>query len=201
MYKLFVKRSIDFIIALVAFIVLSPIFLLLSLLLFVVNRDNPFFIQPRPGQNEKIFNVIKFRTMNNKTNYDGELLPDSDRLTAVGRFLRKTSLDELPQLLNVIMGNMSLVGPRPLLVDYLPLYSSFQKRRHAVKPGITGWAQINGRNLLTWEQKFQLDVWYVENQSPALDIQIFFKTIFRILAREGVSSKTSATMEKFNGSV
>lgn len=195
------KRSIDFIVSLVAFIVLLPIFLFITLLLFVSNRGNPFFIQPRPGQHEKIFNVIKFRTMSNNTNSEGQLLPDSDRMTSIGRFLRKTSLDELPQLLNVIIGNMSLIGPRPLLVDYLPLYSSFQKRRHEVKPGITGWAQINGRNLLTWEEKFQLDVWYVEHQSLALDIQIFLKTIFKILVREGVSSKTSATMEKFKGSV
>lgn len=201
MYKLFLKRLIDFIFALVGLIVFSPIFLLLGFVLFIVYRGNPFFIQPRPGKNERIFYVIKFRTMNNKTNSKGELLPDSNRLTGLGRFLRKSSLDELPQLVNVVIGNMSLIGPRPLLVDYLPLYSSIQKRRHEVKPGITGWAQINGRNFLSWEQKFQLDVWYVDHMSLTLDFRIFVKTLIKILVREGVSSKTSETMEKFKGSI
>lgn len=201
MYKLIGKRVIDFTIALVAFIILSPVFFLLCILLLITNRGTPFFVQPRPGLNAKVFNLIKFKTMNERTYPDGTLLPDSERLTKLGKLLRDISFDELPQLLNVLKGDMSLVGPRPLLVDYLSLYSLFEKRRHEVRPGITGWAQINGRNLLTWEQKFKLDLWYVDHISFWLDAKIFFKTILKIIRREGVSSKTSITMEKFKGNL
>jgi lipopolysaccharide/colanic/teichoic acid biosynthesis glycosyltransferase len=170
------------------------------LLLLIVNRGNPFFFQSRPGKNEKIFKVIKFKTMNDRKNKDGNLLPDAQRLTATGKFIRKTSLDEIPQLLNVIKGDMSIIGPRPLLVEYLTLYNPTQKRRHEVKPGITGWAQVNGRNAISWEQKFDYDVWYVDHISFFLDVKIFFLTIRKVFISEGINSQTAATMEKFEGS-
>lgn len=168
-------------------------------MLSIVNRGSPFFIQMRPGKNQKGFRLIKFKTMNDRKDVKGNILPDSERLTAVGKLIRKTSLDEIPQLLNVIKGDMSLIGPRPLLVEYLSLYSDFQNRRHEVKPGITGWAQINGRNAISWEQKFEYDVWYVDNLSFFLDVKIFFKTIKKVFIPEGISSATSQTMEKFIG--
>lgn len=199
LYKNFFKPFLDFIISLTAFIILSPLFILVILMLFIVNRGSPFFIQMRPGKNQKGFRLIKFKTMNDKKDVEGNILPDSERLTPVGKFIRKTSLDEIPQLLNVIKGDMSLIGPRPLLVEYLPLYDDFQKRRHDVKPGITGWAQINGRNAISWEQKFEYDVWYVGNLSFFLDAKIFFKTIKKVFISEGISSATSQTMEKFIG--
>lgn len=158
-----------------------------------------FFLQSRPGLHEKIFKVIKFKTMNDKKDKDGNLLPDSKRLTSIGNFIRKTSLDEIPQLLNVIKGDMSLIGPRPLLVEYLPLYSEVQKKRHNVKPGITGWAQVNGRNAINWNQKFEYDVWYVNHLSFALDVRIFFLTIRKVFKSEGINSATAATMERFTG--
>src|SRR6478672_3806060 len=163
MYKRFFKRILDLVFSVLGFLLLSPIFLIVMVTLLISNRGNPFFVQPRPGKQGHIFRIIKFKTMNDHVDENGNLLPDSKRLTPVGRLIRKTSLDEMPQLLNVIQGHMSLVGPRPLLVDYLPLYNELQQRRHEVKPGITGWAQVNGRNAKSWDQKFELDLWYVKN--------------------------------------
>ena len=198
-YTGFFKRVIDFLVALIIFSVLSPVFIIVVVLLAVANSGKPFFFQRRPGKNEKIFKVIKFKTMNDRKDKNGELLPDAQRLTSIGAFIRKTSLDELPQLLNVIKGDMSLIGPRPLLLEYLPLYNEMQKKRHDVLPGITGWAQVNGRNAISWDRKFEYDVWYVNNISFALDFKIFFLTIRNIVKSEGISSETSATMEKFTG--
>ena len=200
MYKHFLKRVFDFFLALIGFIIISPIFLLLWICLSIANKGaGAFFFQERPGKDEKIFRVIKFKTMNDRRDASGKLLPDAQRLTRVGRFVRSTSLDEIPQLLNVIKGDMSLIGPRPLLVQYLPLYNETQRRRHDVRPGITGWAQVNGRNAISWEQKFYYDVWYVEHVSLTLDFKILLRTIRKVFKREGISSDTSATMEAFNG--
>lgn len=199
MYKSFFKYIIDFLLSLIGFIILSPIFLFITLFLTIANNGEPFFFQQRPGKNNKIFKVVKFRTMNNKKDSKGNLLPDAERLTSVGKFVRKTSLDEIPQLLNVIKGDMSLIGPRPLLVEYLPLYNKEQIRRHEVRPGITGWAQVNGRNTISWEEKFKLDVWYVDNISISLDVKILKITLLKVFKREGISSGTSVTMEKFDG--
>lgn len=199
LYRKIVKPGLDFVISLFIFIALLPVFFIVTILLFIVNRGNPFFLQLRPGLNENLFYVIKFKTMNDKKDIAGNLLPDSKRLTSIGRFIRKTSLDEIPQLLNVIKGDMSLIGPRPLLVEYLSLYNDFQKRRHEIKPGITGWAQVNGRNAISWKQKFDYDVWYVDKLSFDLDIKIFFLTIEKIFKSEGISSATNSTMEKFLG--
>ncbi len=171
------------------------------LLLLIANNGKPFFLQQRPGKNEKIFTVIKFKTMNDKKDENGNLLPDEERLTTIGKFIRKTSLDEIPQLLNVIKGDMSLVGPRPLLVEYLPLYNEFEKRRHEVKPGITGWAQVNGRNAISWQQKFEYDVWYVDHLSFGLDMKILFMTFVKVFKSEGINAAGSATMEKFKGNL
>ena len=198
-YVHFFKRLVDLLVALIIFTVLSPVFIIVVILLAFANSGKPFFFQRRPGKNERIFKVIKFKTMNDRKDKNGELLPDAVRLTAIGSFIRKTSLDELPQLLNVIKGDMSLIGPRPLLVEYLPLYNEVQRHRHDVMPGITGWAQVNGRNAISWQQKFEYDVWYVNNISFALDFKIFFLTIRNIVKSEGISSETSATMEKFRG--
>lgn len=198
-YRHILKPFFDFLIATVAFLILSPVFIVVTLLLFIANQGKPFFLQPRPGKNSRIFKVIKFKTMNDKKDAQGNLLPDAARLTAIGKFVRKTSLDEIPQLLNVIKGDMSLVGPRPLLVDYLPLYNETQKQRHNVRPGITGWAQVNGRNAISWEQKFNYDVWYVNNISLPLDIKILWMTVLKVFKSEGINSATSATMEKFTG--
>ncbi len=200
MYKILIKPIIDFLLASIAFIVLLPVFLLVAISLKILNKGaGAFFTQARPGKNGKIFKVIKFKTMTDERDAGGNLLPDDKRLTRVGAFVRKTSLDEIPQLINVIKGDMSLVGPRPLLVEYLPLYNKFQNRRHDVRPGITGWAQVNGRNAISWEKKFELDVWYVDNILLWLDIKIIFLTIKKVLIREGISSDNSATMEKFTG--
>ena len=190
----------DFMVAIIILLILSPILLLLIAVLSIVNRGNPFFKQGRPGFDEKPFHVIKFRTMNNQRNVQGELLSDEERLTSVGKFVRKTSLDELPQLLNVLRGDMSLVGPRPLLVEYLSLYSPIQRRRHNVKPGITGWAQVNGRNSISWKAKFDYDIWYVNNVSFWVDLKILLITIGKVLKSEGISGRGVATVEKFNGS-
>ncbi|TDB63637.1 sugar transferase [Arundinibacter roseus] len=200
MYKRVGKRLIDFLAAFVGLIILFPLLAGLALFLALSNRGTPFFRQPRPGKHGAIFTLLKFKTMNDRRTSSGELLPDAERLTPVGKWIRKTSLDELPQLWNVLWGDMSLIGPRPLLVEYLPLYSEQQRRRHLVRPGITGWAQVNGRNTLDWDTKFRLDVWYVENLSMALDVKIVFLTFQKVLRREGISSATAVTMEKFTGS-
>jgi len=199
MYKNYLKRLIDFILATIAFILAFPIFLLVTFFLVIANKGKAFFFQARPGKEEKIFKVIKFKTMTDEKGADGELLPDYKRLTSIGSFVRKTSLDEIPQLLNVIKGDMSLIGPRPLLVQYLPLYNKEQKRRHNVRPGISGWAQVNGRNTISWEQKFEYDIWYVDNLSFMLDIKIIFMTIKKVLVSEGISADGEATMEVFRG--
>lgn len=199
MYSSVIKLIIDFTVALVVLIVFSPLLLLLVLFLAIANEGKPFFFQMRPGKGGEIFKLVKFKTMNDKKDENGELLSDAKRLTTIGSFVRKTSLDELPQMLNVLKGDMSLIGPRPLLVEYLEYYSSTQARRHEVKPGITGWAQINGRNSISWAQKFEYDVWYVDNRSFMLDLKIFFLTIKKVFVSEGISSDTSVTMEKFNG--
>ena len=187
MYQTFGKRFLDLIVAIMAFILLSPLFFIVLILLFIANKGSPFFFQQRPGKNEKIFNIIKFKTMNDAKDDQGNLLPDAQRLTRIGGFVRKTSLDEMPQLLNVIKGDMSLIGPRPLLVSYLDLYDEVEKKRHNVRPGITGWAQVNGRNAIDWETKFKLDVYYVENLSLALDIKILLKTINNVLLSKDIS--------------
>ena len=199
MYRTFVKRISDIIISGIALLCFCPIILVLIAILMIANRYSAFFVQERPGKDGKIFKLVKFKTMTDKTDSDGNLLPDDKRLTKIGAFIRSTSLDELPQLWNVLKGDMSLIGPRPLLIQYLPLYSSEQARRHEVKPGITGWAQINGRNAITWMQKFEYDVWYVDNISFALDLKILWLTFKKVVARENINSATSATMEYFNG--
>jgi undecaprenyl phosphate N,N'-diacetylbacillosamine 1-phosphate transferase len=198
-YQKYIKRSIDFTTASIGLILLLPFLLVITLLLFAVNDGKPFFFQRRPGKDTKIFKIIKFKTMNDKQDQDGKLLSDAERLTSIGNFVRKTSLDEIPQLLNVIKGDMSLIGPRPLLTNYLHLYSKFQNRRHEVKPGITGWAQVNGRNAISWDKKFELDVWYVDNISFFLDIKILFKTIKKVLISEGINAANAATIEPFDG--
>ncbi len=199
MYQKIIKPFIDFTAAFILLVVLSPVFIAVTLFLLIANKGNPFFTQYRPGKNEKIFKVIKFKTMTDKKDAAGNLLPDEKRLTNIGKFIRKTSLDEIPQLLNVIKGDMSLVGPRPLLPEYLKLYNYFQKRRHEVKPGITGWAQVNGRNAISWEQKFEYDIWYVDNISFLLDLKILFLTIKKVIKSEGINSQTSVSGEKFKG--
>ncbi|MHB2151116.1 sugar transferase [Calditrichota bacterium LG25] len=199
MYRNFFKPFLDFTLALTAFILISPVLLLLSIVLLVQMGRPIFFVQTRPGYRGKPFRLIKFRTMKNEVDQQGNLLPDEKRLTRFGQFLRSTSLDELPELFNVLKGDMSLVGPRPLLMEYLPHYSKEQARRHEVKPGITGWAQVNGRNALTWQEKFKLDVWYVDNVSFFLDIKILFLTMIKVLKREGIQHPGQATMKKFTG--
>ena len=199
MYKNYFKKLLDFLIALIGLVLLSPIFLVVTIGLFFVNQGQPFFIQTRPGKNEQLFKIIKFKTMNDKKDAVGNLLSDAERLTAIGSFVRKTSLDEIPQLLNVLKGDMSIIGPRPLLVEYLPLYNEVQKRRHQVKPGLTGWAQVNGRNAISWEEKFKLDVWYVQNVSFLLDLRIVLLTLKKVTKSEGISQEGQATMEAFKG--
>ena len=199
MYKNYIKRFIDFTAALIGFVILFPILLAVTIFLYFANDGKPFFVQSRPGKNGVVFKILKFKTMNDKKDEFGNLLPDELRLTKIGKFIRKTSLDEIPQLLNVIKGDMSLIGPRPLLTDYLHLYNDFQNRRHEVKPGITGWTQVNGRNGISWNQKFEYDVWYVDHISFALDMKILLKTIVKVLKREGINSADSATTEPFNG--
>ena len=200
MYKYFFKRFFDFWIALIALLCLSPILFVVTIWLHFANRGaGAFFFQERPGKDGKIFRVVKFKTMTDERGADGELLPDEDRLTRVGSFVRSTSIDELPQLWNVLKGDMSLIGPRPLLVEYLPLYSKEQMRRHEVRPGITGWAQCHGRNELSWTKKFEYDVWYVDHLSLWTDIKVIWYTIMTVLKREGISHEGMATMEEFNG--
>ncbi|MBK9223703.1 MAG: sugar transferase [Flavobacterium sp.] len=199
MYQSIVKPIFDFFCAFFGFVLLLPIFLVVTFLLFIANGGKPFFFQLRPGKNGKIFKIIKFKTMNDKKDKEGNLLSDAERLTKVGSFVRKTSLDEIPQLLNVIKGDMSLIGPRPLLPDYLHLYNDFQNRRHEVKPGISGWAQVNGRNAISWDEKFLLDVWYVDHISFMLDFKIIFRTLQKVLISEGINADNAATIEPFTG--
>jgi len=199
MYKIFFKQIIDFFIAFTALVVLSPLLLIVVILLGFANKGNPFFFQNRPGKDERIFKIVKFRTMTNERDEKGVLLPDADRLTGIGKFVRKTSIDEIPQLFNVLMGDMSLIGPRPLLPEYLPIFNERQKKRHSVRPGITGWAQVNGRNAISWNKKLEYDVWYVENLSFKLDMKILFKTIKKVIISEGINTRDMATTEPFNG--
>lgn len=199
MYKKYCKRLFDFCTALVLFVILFPLFIILVIVISLVTRNSPFFLQLRPGKNKKLFRLVKFKSMNEKKDANGNLLPDAQRFTGIGLFIRKTSLDEIPQLINVIKGDMSLIGPRPLLVEYLSLYNSFQARRHEVLPGISGWAQVNGRNAISWEKKFEYDIWYVEHITFALDLKIILKTIWNIFKREGINAENSVTMENFLG--
>lgn len=198
-YKIFTKRLIDIIISLICLIILTPILIIVTLNLLVANKGKVFFVQKRPGRNEQIFMILKFKTMNDKRDKDNNLLSDAERLTKMGKFIRKTSLDEIPQLINVLKGDMSLIGPRPLLIEYLPLYNEKQKRRHSVKPGITGLAQVNGRNAISWEQKFEYDVQYVDELSFWGDMKILFLTFLKVFKSEGINQKGEATMQPFKG--
>lgn len=199
MYRLFFKRLIDFFASLAGLVLLSPLLVVVLILLAVANSGKPFFFQLRPGKNGKIFRIIKFKTMNDLKDSEGNLLPDERRLTDIGKFVRKTSLDELPQLLNVLKGDMSLIGPRPLLPSYLALYNDFQRRRNEVRPGITGWAQVNGRNNITWDRKFEYDVWYVDNLTFSLDFKILLMTVQKVFKSEGITQEGHVTSEEFKG--
>jgi lipopolysaccharide/colanic/teichoic acid biosynthesis glycosyltransferase len=199
MYYCFFKRFLDFVLSLTGFIVLSPVFIIVTILLFFANKGKPFFTQLRPGKNEIIFKIIKFKTMNDKRDAQGNLFPSISRITPIGTFIRKTSLDEIPQLINVIKGDMSLVGPRPLRIEYLPFYTDEQRKRHEIKPGITGWAQVNGRNSLSWDRKIELDVFYVNNVCFVLDVKILFLTIKKVLKRESINLDNEQTMTPFGG--
>jgi undecaprenyl phosphate N,N'-diacetylbacillosamine 1-phosphate transferase len=200
LYRKFFKRFLDFIVATFAFMLLLPVFLVLTIILFFANNGKPFFVQPRPGRNERIIRILKFKTMNDKKDADGKLLPDSERLTPVGIFVRKTSLDEIPQLINVILGDMSLIGPRPLLVRYLPFYTERERKRHQLRPGITGLAQVNGRNTLNWNDRLEYDVQYVENLSMALDVKIIFSTIVKTFKREDIIVDPNSIMADLDDS-
>ena len=199
LYEKYIKRLLDFILSFCALIILSPLLLILSALGIVKMKGTPFFSQERPGWHEKVFKLYKFRTMTNERDENGNLLPDEKRLIPYGLFLRSTSLDELPELWNILKGDMSIIGPRPLLVKYLPLYNEEQHHRHDVRPGLTGYAQSHGRNTVTWEEKFKMDVWYAQNVRFRVDLSIFFRTIEAVIKREGISSESSATMEEFQG--
>ena len=200
MYRHFLKRCIDFFFVLIVLLAIWPMLFIIAIWLHFANKGaGAFFLQERPGKGGKIFKVIKFKSMTDERDAEGKLLPDKQRLTRVGRFIRSTSIDELPQLINVLKGDMSLVGPRPLAVIYLPYYNEDEKHRHDVRPGITGWAQVNGRNAISWTKKFELDVWYVDHCSFLLDLKIIFLTIKKVFVREGISSDTSVTMEAFTG--
>lgn len=199
MYKLFLKRVIDIVVSFLLLLLLSPIIIITSAILFYVNKGKPFFFQDRPGKDEQKIRIIKFKSMTDEKDKDGILLPDVDRMTAFGNFIRKTSIDELPQLINVLLGDMSLIGPRPLLFKYIPLYSDEQRKRHTAKPGITGWAQINGRNSISWSEKFRLDVYYVENITFWLDIKILWFTFLKVIKSEGVNQSEDRPMMPFNG--
>ena len=199
MYIKIIKPLFDFVFSFIGLLLLFPVFIIICVFLFVANQGKVFFVQERPGKNTKTFRIYKFKTMNDKKGADGKLLHDSERLTAVGKFVRKTSLDEIPQLINVLKGDMSLIGPRPLLTSYVHLYNDFQNRRHEVKPGITGWAQVNGRNAISWDQKFAYDVWYVEHCSFIIDIKILFLTFLKVIKKEGINADDTTTMEPFEG--
>ncbi len=199
MYSAFLKQFFDFCIAFVALLFLFPVIVVVTVLLWFANDKKPFFFQKRPGKGGKIFKIIKFKTMNDRKDVKGELLPDADRLTAIGSIVRKTSLDELPQLFNVLKGDMSLVGPRPLLPEYLEIYTLEEQKRHLVRPGITGWAQVNGRNTISWKQKFVYDVWYVENYSFSVDLSILIKTVSKVLKRSDINTSDKVTMERYTG--
>jgi lipopolysaccharide/colanic/teichoic acid biosynthesis glycosyltransferase len=199
MYKNLFKSFFDFTVSLIGLLVLSPLFFLITVLLFFINNGKPFFFQKRPGKNGKLFAILKFKTMSDKLDHSGNLLSDEKRLTKIGSFVRKTSLDEIPQLINVLKGDMSLIGPRPLLPEYLSLYNDFQHKRNNLRPGITGWAQVNGRNAISWQRKFELDVWYVENISFLLDLKILFLTVKKVIFSEGISQNGQATSEEFKG--
>lgn len=201
MYKNIIKPIFDFLLAIIGILLFAPLFVILTIILYFANGGQPFFSQLRPGKGGKLFRIIKFKTMNDKRDARGNLFSDVERLTKIGKFIRKTSLDEIPQLLNVIKGEMSLVGPRPLLPLYLELYNDFQKRRNEVKPGITGWAQINGRNHISWEKKFEYDVWYVDHVSFWLDFKILIITILKVLKSEGINEEGQATSEEFKGNI
>lgn len=199
MYKLFLKRLLDIILSMTGFIVLLPVFIIVSIALAIANQGAIFFLQKRPGKNEKIFGIIKFKSMNDKKDANGNLLSNAERLTKAGKFIRKTSIDEIPQLLNVIKGDMSLVGPRPLKIDYLKIYSEEQNKRHLVKPGVTGWAQVNGRNAISHTKKFELDVWYVNNMSFMLDLKILYLTVLKVIKKDGVGEKGIEINAPFDG--
>lgn len=201
MYRNGLKRLFDFLAAFTGLLILSPVFVVITIGLYFANNGKPFFFQVRPGKNARLFRIIKFKTMNDKKDAQGGLLPDAQRLTKIGSFVRKTSLDEIPQLINVLKGEMSLIGPRPLLPEYLPLYSPEQYRRHEVRPGITGWAQVNGRNAISWQQKFEYDVWYVNHLSFALDLRILFLTLKKVVVSEGINTDGQATTERFKGNL
>lgn len=199
MYKFFFKRVIDFFASLIGLLLLSPLLLIVIVILFIQSNGKPFFFQTRPGKNQKAFKIIKFKSMTDAKDAEGNLLPDNKRITVVGKLIRKTSIDELPQLINVLKGDMSLVGPRPLLFKYIPLYNEEQLKRHDVRPGITGWAQVNGRNSISWTEKFSLDFYYVNNVSLLLDIKILWKTVMKVVKKEGVNQSEDIPMEPFNG--
>lgn len=199
MYKNFIKSILDFFLASIAIFFFSPVLVIVTIALVFQNKGNPFYFQERPGKNQKAFRIIKFKTMNDERDDQGNLLPDIDRITKFGKILRNFSIDELPQLINILNGEMSLIGPRPLLFKYIPLYSPDQLKRHEVKPGITGWAQVNGRNSISWTKKFQLDIYYVNHLSLKLDIKIFWFTILKVINREGINQSAERPMQPFNG--
>jgi len=199
LYQKYIKRPLDFILAVIGTIGAMPILIPAGILLTIANKGTPFFLQKRPGKNERIFTIVKFKTMNDKKDEAGNLLPDDKRLTTIGRIVRKTSIDEIPQLWNVLKGDMSLVGPRPLLPEYLTLYNDFQRRRHEVRPGITGWAQVNGRNAVSWQQKFEYDVWYVDNLNFWLDVKILLLTVKKVFKSEGIAAEGATTVGRFKG--
>lgn len=199
MYRLFFKRALDIAVSAVTLLLLSPLILAVAVINYILLKESPFFFQDRPGMNEKKIRIIKFKSMNNKRNAAGQLLPDKERITPFGSFIRKTSIDELPQLINVLTGDMSLIGPRPLLFRYIPLYNEEQKRRHTVRPGITGWAQVNGRNAISWQEKFRLDIYYVDHISLSLDLKILWRTALKVLVREGINQSEERPMMPFNG--
>ena len=198
-YGKYIKRILDFVLSLLALVILSPFILIFTIIGAIKMKGNPFFVQKRPGKDGKIFSLIKFRTMTNKKDKDGNLLPDEKRLTSYGKFLRSTSIDEVLEIINILKGDMSIIGPRPLLVKYLPLYNEYQKHRHDVRPGLTGYAQVHGRNTVSWEEKFDMDVKYVQHITFMGDLQILLETVVKVLKRDGISSETSVTMEEFRG--